>query len=223
MAATHRAEQEMMRANSKIADKGPGETNESRIEHIRAVCLARGANGIKGISRQFKIIDDDGSKSIDFAEFKKGLSDFGIRYDDPADYRKAFEIFDEDGSGTIDFDEFIRKLRPPLSNLRIGLIRKAFQKLDTDQSGVLTYQDLEKTYDVRKHPKYMHGEWSKEDVLKSFLKTFEKGGNEDGEVTWDEFLNYYSGVSASVDNVTEKGTGKSDAYFSLMMKQAWGI
>lgn len=144
-------------------------------------------------------------------------------YDDPAEYRKAFDIFDEDGSGTIDFDEFIRKLRPPLSKLRISLIRKAFQKLDVDGSGVLTFEDLEKTYDVRKHPKYMNGEWDKEKVLKEFLKTFEKRGDEDGEVTWEEFLNYYSGVSASVDNVTEKGTGKSDAYFTLMMKQAWGI
>ena len=58
------------------------QTNESRIEYIRSVCLSRGANGIKGISRQFKIIDDDGSKSIDFAEFKKVCIIQSLLHDD---------------------------------------------------------------------------------------------------------------------------------------------
>lgn len=81
---------------------------------------------------------------------------------------------------------------------------------------MLTHEDLQNVYDVRKHPKFMNGEWTKEQVLENFLKTFETKGDEDGQVTWDEFLNYYAGVSASVDNVNEKGTGKSDAYFTLV-------
>lgn len=34
------------------------------------------------------------------------------------------------------------------------------------------------------------------------------------QITRDEFENYYSGVSASID---------SDVYFNLMMTNAWGL
>ena len=60
--------------------------------------------------RTFKIMDDDGNKSIDFKEFKKGLRDYGVDID-PDEVQEMFGAFDKDGSGTIDFDEFLVNLR----------------------------------------------------------------------------------------------------------------
>lgn len=37
-------------------------------------------------------------------------------------------------------------------------------------------------YDVRRHPKYLNGEWSEEQILKKFLDTFDTRGSEDGVV-----------------------------------------
>lgn len=55
-------------------------------------------------------MDDDGSKSLDFEEFQKGLDTYGVAM---AKERalEVFRIFDKDGSGTVDFSEFLEKLR----------------------------------------------------------------------------------------------------------------
>ena len=65
---------------------------------------------------------------------------------------------------------------------RTDLIIQAYNKLDKNQDGQITIQDLKGVYDVRKHPKYLNGEWSEDQILKKFLDTFDTKGAEDGVV-----------------------------------------
>ena len=58
----------------------------------------------------FKIIDDDGNRSLNMAEFKKGCHDYGLVLENDA-VQQMFKHFDRDGSGSIDFDEFLLALR----------------------------------------------------------------------------------------------------------------
>ena len=55
-------------------------------------------------------MDDDGNRSLDLKEFRKGLHDYGLHLD-KLEEEELFNIFDKDGSGTIDFDEFLVRLR----------------------------------------------------------------------------------------------------------------
>ncbi|XP_070195764.1 calcyphosin-like protein isoform X3 [Littorina saxatilis] len=208
MAATQRTNKEM-----QIKSKAALAKATDPLEKLQLACLSRGATGIKGLARKFKIMDDDGNRSIDFKEFEKGLREYGLTEFDKATMQEVFQIFDKDGSGTIDFDEFLVKLRPPMSQHRKALIFQAFDKLDKTGDGIITVEDLRGVYNVKKHPKYLNGEWTEDQCLKVFLDSFDSQ-DKDGKITKDEFQNYYSGVSASVD---------SDAYFDLMMKQAWKL
>jgi hypothetical protein len=70
------------------------------------------------------------------------------------------------------------------------------------------------SYDPTKHPKFLSGEWDETRVFLEFLHSFDSPSDPDGTVTWEEFVNYYSGVSASIDE---------DVYFDLMMRNSWKL
>ena len=104
------------------------------------------------------------------------------------------------------------------------MIKKAFDKLDADKSGALEPSDIKGIYDASKHPEVKKGKMTADQALSDFLETFEahralsKGDaqsqKKDGKVTLNEFMDYYSNVSASIDD---------DAYFELMITQAWNL
>ena len=56
------------------------------------------------------MMDDDGNRTLDMNEFKKGLHDFGVILT-PDKIQSLFNQIDLDHSGTIDFDEFLIALR----------------------------------------------------------------------------------------------------------------
>ncbi|XP_018645771.1 calcyphosine/tpp, putative [Schistosoma mansoni] len=183
------------------------------IEKLRYQCLLRGASGIAGIGRQFRIIDDDGNKKLDFKEFSKGCKDFGVDLS-KEEVKEIFDEIDTDQSGFIDFDEFLISLRPPMSKCRLDVLNKAFLKMDKTKDGAITIEDLKGVYNVKNHPKFINGEKTEDEILVEFLKTFQPQNNADEIVTREEFFNYYTGISASIDN---------DAYFDLMIRQAYKI
>ncbi|CAF1065435.1 unnamed protein product [Adineta ricciae] len=208
MAASARLQKEL-----EIKSKQALATTKDPLERLRAACLARGAQGIKGLSILFKIMDDDKNRKLSLEEFQKGVEEYGLNFS-KSEISELFRLIDADHSGSIDYEEFLRKLRPPINNFRLDLIAKAFAKLDKNHDGQITVEDLRGVYIVKNHPKYVNGEWSEDQVLRHFLDCFDYGKHKDGIVTRDEFVDYYSGVSASIDN---------DMYFDLMMRNSWKI
>ncbi|KAG0421594.1 hypothetical protein HPB47_002556 [Ixodes persulcatus] len=190
-------------------------TTDDPVEKLRLLCLQRGSAGILGLGRVFRRMDDNGSGDLSREEFVKGLDDSGMSpFLEGEDYDKLFDRFDADGSGTIKFDEFMRAIRPRMTPSRLALVEKAFAKLDRSGDGQVTYEDMQGVYSVRNHPDYLNGEKTEKELLTKFLASFEQGGVVDGAVTKDEFIDYYAGVSASIDE---------DAYFDLMMRTCWKL
>lgn len=155
--------------------------------------------------RTFRIMDDDKSRSLDMKEFLKGLNDYGILIE-KEEAKDLFEKFDHDKSGTIDFDEFLVTLRvtmhtfcqqppfvpfltfgvcppkPQMSKPRKEVVMQAFRKLDKTGDGVITIEDLRGVYNAKCHPKYQNGEWSEDQVFRTFLDNFDSPYDKDGKV-----------------------------------------
>lgn len=206
-ASRHEAEMknQMKRAAQNMAN--------SPVEKLRCQLLARGATGIIGFGKVFRRMDDDGNRSLNFEEFRKGIEESAVKVDGDG-MRTLFDAFDSDKSGSVCINEFLKAIRPPLSDGRKRVIGEAFKKLDVTADGVVTLDDLRNVYNVKHNPRYLSGEETEEQILRKFLANFEANGSVDGMVTFDEFLDYYAGVSSSIDH---------DAYFDLMMRQAWKI
>lgn len=70
------------------------------------------------------------------------------------------------------------------------------------------------TTNAKNHPKYLSGEWTLEETLRSFLDSIDSPDDPDGIVTREEFLDYYAGVSATIDD---------DSYFVMMIRSCYGL
>uniref|UniRef100_A0A1W7RAM7 EF-hand protein-like protein n=1 Tax=Hadrurus spadix TaxID=141984 RepID=A0A1W7RAM7_9SCOR len=183
------------------------------IEKLRQECLQRGAHGIKGLGRAFRILDDNRDRKLDLEELREGLQDYGLSFT-AEESAQLFREIDKDGSGTLHFDEFLRAIRPPMSKTRLDLIDQAFAKMDKTGDGVITIEDLRGVYNATYHPKFISTEMTEDEIFEEFLRSFDTPNDPDGKITREDFLNYYAGVSASID---------TDEYFVEMMTSAWKL
>ena len=93
------------------------------------------------------------------------------------------------------------------------MVNKAFAMMDRDQSGVINIQDIGGIYDVSMNPEFLEGRKTREEILQDFLNNFDGArGNNDGQVTKQEWDDYYTDLSMSTP---------SDEYFVRMMESTW--
>ncbi|XP_029658097.1 calcyphosin-like protein [Octopus sinensis] len=192
------------------------ERAQKLIEFLRNECIKRGCtSGIKGLGLIFRSMDIDFSKRLCFDELKLGIQRYGIEISD-SDLLILFNAIDIDNNKTIDFGEFMHKLRPPLTGIRLAVVKEAFQNLDVNNDTVIAVDDLKVFFanNAMEHPKYRSGEWTEEETLRNFLDGLDTPGCCDGKVTEEEFINYYAGVSATVED---------SSYFDLMMRSTYKL
>lgn len=106
------------------------------MEVFRKKVTQRGARGLFGLARLFKIMDDDNSKTLSRAEFEKACRDFKTEMSSE-DVGAIFYAFDLNRDGYIQYDEFLRVIRGEMNDYRRSITVRAFQKLDKNSDGTI--------------------------------------------------------------------------------------
>lgn len=63
--------------------KGSGSSDPSAlVDKLKKKLASRGARGIIGLGKQFRIMDDNNSRSLDTYEFNKAMKDYMLGFND---------------------------------------------------------------------------------------------------------------------------------------------
>lgn len=168
--------------------------------------------GIKEIGKKFRHIDNSGARKVNLYDFERAVEEAHVELS-PERVKGVFAAFDTERKGSIDFDEFLSVIRGPMSEQRKKIVADAFRKIDSDQDGFVTLHDLELRFNANGHPEVLSGDVSESQVKSAFLSQWDTR-EKHGKVTLAEFMDYYNGISASVDN---------DEMFVTIVAHAWNL
>ena len=173
-----------------------------------------GGIGICSLGVIFRRKDSNENRKLDFEEFEKCMAAFGV-FPTIVQLQTLFKFYDVNGNGNISYEEFIKSLREPLNERRKNIVLKNYDFLIRQGNGVITVKDIFIIYGISRNSDFISGKFSRGEILNSFLSGFEGlKGNHDGTVTKQEWTDYYSDVTMSIE---------SDAYFVGMIELVWKI
>ena len=137
----------------------------------------------------------------------------------PDDIINFYACLDYTQSGKVSTDEILRVIVGEISERRkISIITK-FGEMDKNKTGYLPILFLKKVYNAKFHPDCFLRKKPENEVLDEFMFTFEvfcylKGLAADQEISYKDFVEYYTPISASIE---------SDNYFDDILLGAWNI
>ena len=181
---------------------------------FKMILASKGGFGIRSLKVHFRRMDENGNGKLDKEEFSRALEAFGLFPTKPQ-LTDLMNYYDIDKDGNITYEEFLRGLRDPLNKRRLGLVNKAFNIMDKDNSGKITVKDIKGIFNVSENEDFLEGRKTANEVLEDFLNGFDGArGNSDGVITKPEFIDYYTDLSATIPE---------DEYFVRMMESVWQV
>ena len=193
--------------------------NMDPMSILRRKVFSRGPRSIMSLRRTFMLYDEDKSNQLTFAQFDKFINDYRLDITEE-DRKKIFKLFNINDSESIDYNELIKGLIGTMNLFRSRIVEKAFEKLDKEKKGKISFDTIINSYDPYKHPQVLNGQRNAEEVLGRFIDIFEYHFNllnqdkTDEEVTKDEFMEFYNYISACFFD---------DYEFENITTRVWGL
>ena len=131
---------------------------------------------------------------------------------------KLYRHFDRNQNERVYYPDLLDAIRGTLSPRRLNMLHQIFDFLDPEQHGAVDQVAIIKQFErgAHRHPQVLSGEKKAADVVREFALAFEgAGARNNGAVTREDFIRFYSGISASVPY--------DDDFFLAILTRVWGI
>ena len=152
---------------------------------------------------------------ISLENFINAFNETGIDVDNEF-LKNLYYRLDNQRKGYITINEFISLFNNnTLSEDRKVLIVDEFAKMDLGRNGSVDIQLVKDTFNAKGHPDVINGRRSELEIQNEFIFTFDIFLRYKGlysKITYQEFLEYYSYISASIND---------DIYFYDIMEGVW--
>ena len=141
-----------------------------------------------------------------------------MRINIPYDELKIlFNFANKNDSDIISIEQLINIIKGNLNEQRKLYIEQTFSKIDKEQTTKISINVLKKMFNSKKHPEVINGLKSEEEIFEQFclsLDLFCELYNipKNGEISYENFIEYYSYISASIPD---------EVYFEDMINGVW--
>ena len=176
---------------------------EKNIDVFRDTLSAKGIKTIINFLNQLKQYDRKGDKEISFPDLFEIFNNLNLHISEK-DAKILFSDFAENSK--MNYSKFISSMiENSLNERRQNIVKEAFNRLDTENCGVVNLSDIKNLFNSKNCPLVKEGDVTEEEFYNNFMETFQTHHNlvrspKIKKVNYDEFLNYYKYFSLTIQD-----------------------
>ena len=176
---------------------------ENNIDVFRETLAAKGITTVINFLNQLRQYDRKGDKELNFQDFFEILNNINLHITEK-DAKLLFSDFSENSK--INYSKFLSALIDnSLNERRQNIVKEAFQRIDTENCGIVNLSDVKSLFNSKNSPLVREGYVTEEEFYNNFMETFQTHHNifrsaKIKKVNFDEFLNYYKYFSITIED-----------------------
>ena len=207
--------------SNKNQEKDKYNYSQIILNSLRNILIKRGNKSIFYLQRMLTNCDTGQTGLISLSQLNNIFRayNFNIYF---YDIKLLFELFDKNKIGIIQYDNLVKAVVGTMNNNRKNLIIKLYENLNKDLYGFINIKDMKKRYNCYKHPEFIKGNKTHEEVYGDFLECIEiyreyicninKKNND--LFSYNEFLEFFDEISMYIND---------DGYFKILILGCWEI
>ena len=142
------------------------------ISGIKQKLIECGANTIASLPKVFKSLPSyDGKSSVSCNDFFNSLSSFGLGLRKEENLN-LIKFLNKGNYEYVNFDDFLYTIRGKPNEERQAIIDLVYYKFDKNKTGSAEASQLRKVFNCTKHPRYLMGEYTEDQIFSLFLQNF---------------------------------------------------